>query len=406
MGFAQRLYLAFISGCAVSIFYLHLLNGDDWLQLPGYLVCGGLFAAGVLLPWLQREDATVLRVGGLIACSSASFYLAILTAMEFLDPKMGPELEQYLAASYVGLAVVVVFATPLLRQRFTLRLVLSAMLLAPIGGLVFFTLGDGFPYNFMLCFAIWHVMAFTVLQLGYSNPVTVSLPQLSKRVWTVVLSLPFIVMCVDDLAGYLLVTQLQGRDGGVEVYDQADVHGFRDLRHRPIIRTSVCEQGCLDPLADGRFAFQEYRAKDGSYEVFFVTENTDPNCRRLGEQWTAKSDPYFAKRLSAGQGRCVTYRSFDEPYSDYLVTGDFESIDDLFGLYGVQRREWRVVRADDEFVVARGVYYRFESRFFHGYMGNTELWSSFFDKAVPRPDTAWTDAEQIKSQAVLQNVEP
>ena len=84
MGIRLKLLLAGLSGFLVTLVWIMFFDGDTLISVIAfYLLAGSVFAAGVLLPYLKREDLISWRSVALVLISSVSFYCAITTAVEF-----------------------------------------------------------------------------------------------------------------------------------------------------------------------------------------------------------------------------------------------------------------------------------------------------------------------------------
>ena len=85
----------------------------DWTaNLPDYALCGLLFAAGVLFPWLRRDWWLPLRAAGLVLVSALSLYGAIQLAVALTGHVSVFAIA--LGSSVLGAAVVLVGAALLI----------------------------------------------------------------------------------------------------------------------------------------------------------------------------------------------------------------------------------------------------------------------------------------------------
>jgi hypothetical protein len=165
-----RLSLAILSGLSVAF----ALDWRDGSWLLEYGAPGALFGAGVLWPQLRPGSLLATRAVGLLAAGAASYWAAVGTALE-VAPRLGlhdgaePGVASFVAASFVGCAIVVVpakwlFPTPTVAQYWLL-----ATAAALVGGFVmYFGLvgplqGDVPSYA---AFATWHALLCVALHFG------------------------------------------------------------------------------------------------------------------------------------------------------------------------------------------------------------------------------------------------
>jgi hypothetical protein len=77
MKLGRKLWLAGVSGGLVALVWINLVNVDTLIGHGAlYSLCGGLFMAGVLLPYLKRRDLFSWRSAGLVLAGSVSFNCA------------------------------------------------------------------------------------------------------------------------------------------------------------------------------------------------------------------------------------------------------------------------------------------------------------------------------------------
>ena len=171
MGISLKLLLAGFSGFLVALSWS--THPDIDVSIDSALVyglCGSLFAAGVLLPYLKREDLHSWRPIGLVIVSAGSFYCAIYAATEWSSGKWGPNPQDFVIASLVGAGIVLLASPPILALRYSLKDIALGVLAALIGAVSFRLFLDEFEYGVYLSFGIWHMLMCVALHL--SNPST------------------------------------------------------------------------------------------------------------------------------------------------------------------------------------------------------------------------------------------
>jgi hypothetical protein len=161
-----KIGLSILSGVGVGFLQF---SDADFSELGGdltaYVLSGLLFAAGVLIPHLERDKSSYLRAVILIVASAASYRSAVWLA---LDSGIGGEFEwiAFVVASIAGATIVLtalVLVTPI---RASLSFVVLGLLAGIIGGPVtYFTL----PANEMLVIlghASWHTLICLAICFG------------------------------------------------------------------------------------------------------------------------------------------------------------------------------------------------------------------------------------------------
>ena len=170
MGISLKLLLAGLSGFLVTLSWSAHPEIDVSIDSAlVYGLCGSLFAAGVLLPYLKREDLHSWRPVGLVIVSAASFYCAVYASSEWGSGKWGPtNLQDFVIASLIGAGIVLLASPPILALRYSLKYIALGVLAALIGGVSFRLILDEFEYGLYLSFGIWHMLMCIALHL--SNP--------------------------------------------------------------------------------------------------------------------------------------------------------------------------------------------------------------------------------------------
>ncbi len=171
MGISLKLLLAGLSGFLVTLSWSAHPDIDVSIDFAlVYGLCGSLFAAGVLLPYLKREDLHSWRPVGLVIVSAASFYCAVYASSEWGSGKWGPNLQDFVIASLIGAGIVLLASPPILALRYSLKYIALGVLAALIGGVSFRLILDEFEYGLYLSFGIWHMLM--CVALHFSNPST------------------------------------------------------------------------------------------------------------------------------------------------------------------------------------------------------------------------------------------
>ncbi len=173
----MRLVLAALSGSAVWL-WLDWTDGpflyDEgplWGQAVSYLVPGGLFAVGVLIPELRASRGFVRRALGLIVASAASFFAAVTLADRGVEwfglSSRGwePPLSSLLLASIAGATIVLAATGWLIGMVRPLRLWGTGMIAAVLGG---FAVHGGLSISSfeIASFAIWHMLLCLAIRVG------------------------------------------------------------------------------------------------------------------------------------------------------------------------------------------------------------------------------------------------
>jgi transcriptional regulator with XRE-family HTH domain len=172
----MRLVLAALSGVAVWL-WLDRTDGpflyDEgplWGRAVSYLVPGGLFAVGVLIPELRASRGFVRRSLGLIVASAASFFVAVTLAeigADWFGVGNGwePSLYSLLLASIAGAAIVLAATAWLIGADRPVRLWVAGMIAAVLGGVV---VRGGFSISSLeiASFAIWHMLLCLAIRVG------------------------------------------------------------------------------------------------------------------------------------------------------------------------------------------------------------------------------------------------
>lgn len=399
MGFSLKLLLAGLSGCLVMLVFL---TSSDPETVVGkgllYGLSGGLFMTGVLLPYAKSQNLFSWRSAGLVFFSGVSFYCAVYTATAWATFKWGPNLQDYVIASIIGAAIVMLAAPFLLSLRFSVKYVVVSILAAVGGGIAFSAFSELFAYSMFLSFGSWHMLM--CISLHVENPsiaedgwmASVRKPRL--RIAIGLLSLIVIVPLVDDGIGALLQYRYTVRDGGIKVYELVTAYGFRDERKKPWFNTG-CGYGCSNLIRDGTYSFQEYYVNDeyGRYQTNFIGDRSDLNCWVFGEKSNAPLTPTYQQTAKIRDDRCVTYRLANDPTANFAVRDSTETVGAVFGLFTLRKTVHRAVRIGDDKVIAEATYYAYHSRFFGGTFGTVRPWGEFIKQALPPSGGTWEPPE-------------
>lgn len=178
--FMLQLVFAALSGVAVNMWVewsdgLMANRAPVWDALS-YLVPGGLFAAGVLIPQLGVGRTFVRRALALVVASAASFYVAVRIAADgWLGlGQSGPSLPSLLVASLVGVAIVLPAAHWLIGMGRPVRLWVFGFIAAVLGAVVLHfganTSMFDLPHE---SFAAWHVLLCVAIRVGRGKDLTV-----------------------------------------------------------------------------------------------------------------------------------------------------------------------------------------------------------------------------------------
>lgn len=396
MGIGLKLLLAGLSGFLVAHLWINFVDAADssinFILLYG--LCGSLFAAGVLFPYLKREDLRSWRPVGLVIVSAASFYCAVYAASEWASGKWGPNLQDFVIASIIGAGIVLLASPPILALRYSLKYIALGVVAALIGGVLFGVSFDEFEYSLYLSFGSWHMLMCVALHL--SNPSAAEDRWLASvkrsKLFSVVAFLALLAFAplIDDGIGAVIQDRYARNVGGVVVHDRVNAYGFRDERTKSSFTT--CDYGCLALIQDEVYAFQEYVVDDArdTYQLFFIGDRPDPNCRSFGKDWKSPLKPMFQGWLIFGDDRCLTYRIVDKPLAKYAIRESKETVNAGFGLYPLLRTTKQVVRLSDNTTVVEASYYVYYSRFDYGApIGTVESWAKFLQQALPRASGEW-----------------
>ncbi len=397
MGIGLKLLLAGLSGFLVAHSWNNFDAATDSLisVVLVYGLCGSLFAAGVLFPYLKREDLRSWRPVGLVIVSAASFYCAVYAATEWASGKWGPNLQDYVIASLIGAGIVLLASPPILALRYSVKYIALGVVAALIGGVLFGVSFDEFEYSLYLSFGSWHMVMCVALHL--SNPSAAEDRWLASvkrsKLFIVVAFLALVAFAplVDDGIGALIQDRYARNDGGLVVHDRVSAYGIRDERTKSSFPYS-CDYGCLALIQDEVYAFQEYEVDDarGGYQLFIIGDRPDPNCHTLSKDWKSPLKPTFQGKIKLGEDRCLTYRIVDKPLAKYAIRESKETVNAGFGLYSLHKTTRQVVRLSDNTTVVEASYYVYYSRFDYGAtIGAVESWAEFLQQALPLASGEW-----------------
>jgi len=178
MNFWYKSALAAVSGVACWIVFSFDVGSDDSertiLQTVFAWSPGFLFAGGVLFPYLSRDRWVVYRATALVLVSSLSYWAALRVAVGFNSgffPNV-PGVEDFIGASVAGAAIVLSGARLIIPLRHSYRLVITGIVAAVIGGLVFAAppLWGTKEDSFILAYAAWHVLLAGAIHFGEKTP--------------------------------------------------------------------------------------------------------------------------------------------------------------------------------------------------------------------------------------------
>jgi hypothetical protein len=360
-----------------------------------YGVPGSLFAAGVLLPYLKREDLRSWRPIALVVVSAVSFYGAIYAAGEWSSGRWGPNLEDFLVASIVGTGIVLLPSPYILRLRYSLKYAALGILAAIIGGVLFGTSFDDFPYNADFQFGLWHVAMCVALHYSYPTAAQgrwlANVKRSTVFVVAGVFSLIAVAPFVDDGIGALIKGRYERNDPEYLADDQISAYGIRDERATAENWPKVCDYGCLALAQGGLYAFQEYAVDDsrGAYQLFYVADRPDENCHAYGNDWGSEAGVSYRGDPNLSDDQCLTYRIVDKPIAEYAIRDRKETIRAGFGLYDLSKTSRQIVRLSDDTTVAAISYYVYQSRLNGHSVGNVEPWIDYLNKVLPFANGEW-----------------
>ena len=395
MGLGPKLLLAALSGFLVALFWSVLVDIDSSIYaVLAHGLLGSLFTAGVLLPYLRREDIRSWRPVGLVVISAASFYCAVYAATEWSSGHWGPNLEDFVIASIVGAGVVLLPSPYILTLRYSLKYLVLGVLAAVIGGVLFSLNFGDFIYGIYLNFASWHMVM--CVALHFSNPSAAedrwlaNVKRSKLRVVVGFFALLAIAPVVDDGIGTLIRDRYARNSEGFAARDQISAYGVRDERTKSK-SPPACNYGCIALIQDEIFAFQEYVIEDsrGAYQLFFVGNRPEGNCYSYFKDWNSPVEVWFMRGLKFGDDRCLTYRIADEPITKYAIRERIRNIDAGFGLYPLLKTTKQVVRLSDNTTVAEASYYVFYSRFTGRVFGTVESWTEFLRRTLTPASGEW-----------------
>ena len=396
MGLGVKLVLAALSGFLVALFWSVLVEIDNSVYAAlAHGLLGSLFTAGVLLPYLWREDLRSWRPVGLVVISAASFYCAVYAAEAWSSGMWGPNLEDFVIASIVGAGIVLLPSPYILTLRYSLKYLVLGVLTAVIGGVLFSVSFGEFAYALYLNFASWHMVM--CVALHFSNPSAAEDRWLANvkrsKVFVAVgfFALLAIAPVVDDGIGTLVQDRYARNDEGLAARDGISAYGVRDERTKSISSPS-CSYGCIHLVRDDVLAFQEYVIDDarGAYQLFFVGNRPDHNCHSYGKDWNSPVEAeWYRGGVKFGEDRCLTYRIVDEPIAKYAIREHIGDIDAGFGLYPLLKTLKQVVRLSDNTPVAEASYYVYYSRFDGRAIGTVESWAELLQRSLPLASGEW-----------------
>lgn len=400
MRIGLKLLLASLSGFLVTIVWIMFFDGDTVISVIAfYLLAGSVFAAGVLLPYLKRADLTGWRSVALVLISSASFYCAVTAAIELSPGNGGPDGRDFVIASLIGAAIVLLASPFVLALRYSTKYAFVGLLSAVAGGIAFTAFADMDYGGMFFSFGCWHMLM--CISLHIANPVAAEdgwLATVGKtKIGVVVasLSLLVIVPLVDDGIGALLQHRYTAHEGGIRVHEPIEALGFRDERKKRMFGGRDCGFGCIGPVVSETYAFQEYVIDhaEGHYQLFFIGDRPDPHCYSFADGWNPPLSPTFTSIPKSDESRCLTYRVNDEPIAEYVVHDFTKIVHTGLGLFSLTKTTQQIVRLSDDNVVAEAGYFTYHSRFFGGSTGIVGPWQEFLKQAIPPASGNWQQPE-------------
>lgn len=166
-----KVALAAVSGIAAWVL-TRVGVGSDSNVAPVILigVSGLVFAAGVLFPYLRRDRRIIFRASALIIVSSLSYWVA-LRIVKGLDSGFFPTIpgtDEFILGSIAGTLIVLVGARYIIPLYHSLQLVLTGIVAAICGGLLFAAppLWGTKEDSFILAYAAWHVLLALAIHFG------------------------------------------------------------------------------------------------------------------------------------------------------------------------------------------------------------------------------------------------
>ena len=163
---STRIGLCILSGTSVALVQIYDQFIEDLGGTPAfYGVSGLLFAAGVLLPYLKRDNSVIAHALALVIASTVSYYSAVWLALD------GPFADDsgwisFTIASVAGAAIVLTAVASMTPDRASRAFVVFGLLAGFAGGPVtYFTLpSDG--YLILLGHASWHTLICLAIYFG------------------------------------------------------------------------------------------------------------------------------------------------------------------------------------------------------------------------------------------------
>jgi hypothetical protein len=168
---AKRIGLAVSSGIGVGVIQIYDGFFDDLGgELTFYVLSGMTFAAGVLLPYLKRDDHFLVRILALVIASAASYYSAVWLALE------GPFADDngwisFTIASVAGATIVMAALVLTTLARASREFIWFGMAAGLIGGPITFSTLTGENFTILIGHASWHALVCVAIYFGTRNGV-------------------------------------------------------------------------------------------------------------------------------------------------------------------------------------------------------------------------------------------
>ena len=164
MKFAYKIGLAALSG--LSCFFIlawepELTSVFEFLL--GYGLSGLLFAVGVLFPYLGRDRGLAYRGLVLIVVSVVGYWCAVRA---FAWGDGFPGAGSFIVASFVGASIVLTGSRLIVPLHGSVRLAVTGLAAATVGGLVFASLDYD---QFYVAFMAWHVLMTAAIHIAQSG---------------------------------------------------------------------------------------------------------------------------------------------------------------------------------------------------------------------------------------------